>query len=92
MKYKVENVRSSSMLPNTWTITIFTSLKYFDKVICNTLEIEGVIHNQVKEFTRIGNSMVEQTFAFMVHLKMLHCNLRVIKERMDGDIILDFCS
>jgi hypothetical protein len=92
MKYKVENVCSSSMLPNIWTVAIFTSLKYFDKVLRNTLKVERVIHNRIKGFTRIDGSMVEQTFAFMVHLKMLHCNLRVIKERMDEDTILDCCS
>jgi hypothetical protein len=61
MKYEVENVHSSSMLLNTWTVTIFASLKYSDKVLCNTLKVESVIHNRVNGFTRIGSSMVEQT-------------------------------
>jgi hypothetical protein len=63
MKYRVENVCSSSMLFNTSTMTIFASLKYFNKMLHNTLEVESIIHNQVKEFIRIGGSMVETTFA-----------------------------
>jgi hypothetical protein len=63
MKYRVENVCSSSMLFNTSTMTIFASLKYFNKMLHNTLEVESIIHNQVKEFIRIGVSMVETKFA-----------------------------
>jgi hypothetical protein len=59
MKDRVENVCSSSMLFNISTMTIFASLKYFNKMLHNTLEVESIIHNQVKEFIRIGGSMVE---------------------------------
>jgi hypothetical protein len=44
-------------------MTILASLKYFNKMLHNTLEVESIIHNQVKEFIRIGDSMVETTFA-----------------------------
>jgi hypothetical protein len=63
MKDKVENVYSSSMLFNTSSITIFTNLRYFNKVFHNILEVESIIHNQVKGFIRIGGSMVETIFA-----------------------------
>jgi hypothetical protein len=71
MKDRVENVRSSSMLPNTWTMTIFASLKYFNKMFHNTLKVENIIHNLVKEFIRIGGSMVETTFKCGVN-KIVH--------------------
>jgi hypothetical protein len=64
MKDKVENACSSSMLFNASNMTIFfTNLKYFNKMLHNTLEVESIIHNQVKGFIRIGGSMVETTFA-----------------------------
>jgi hypothetical protein len=51
------------MLLNTSTMTIFTNLKYFNKMLHNILEVESIIHNQVKGFIRIGGSVVETTFA-----------------------------
>jgi len=43
-------------------MTIFASLKYFNKMLHNTLEVESIIHNQVKYFIRVGGSMVETKF------------------------------
>jgi hypothetical protein len=43
----------------------------------------------MKGFTRIGGSMVKTTFAFMMYLKVLHWNSKVVKERIGEDTAFD---
>jgi hypothetical protein len=43
-------------------------------------------------FNKIGDSMVEVVFAFMVHLKVLHCNSRAFKLKMGEDEMFNFRS
>jgi hypothetical protein len=72
-------------IAKVWTMIIFTSLKYFNKMFHNTLEVESIIDNLVKEFIRISGSMVETTFVFKVHLKMKHWSSSAVKETISGD-------
>jgi hypothetical protein len=46
------------------------------------MEIESVLHKQTNGFDKIGHFMVEGAFAFMVHLKMLHCSPRALRLKM----------
>jgi hypothetical protein len=46
----------------------------------------------MKGFTRIGGSMVKTTFAFMMHLKVLHWSSKAIKARTCEDTTFDHPS
>jgi hypothetical protein len=46
----------------------------------------------MKRFTRINGSMVKTTFAFMMHLKVLHWNSKAVKEIIGEDTTFDHPS
>lgn len=43
----------------------------------------------INEFNKINESMVKVAFAFMVHLKVLHCNSKTIKLRTGKDLMFN---
>lgn len=78
---RVENVCSSSTLPNTWTASISANLKISIKQFFNSQKMDKVHYSRVKEFTWNGSSIATTTLAFMVHLKMLCCKFMVPSAR-----------
>jgi hypothetical protein len=57
-----------------------------------TLEIESVFHKRMNGFNKIRSSMVEVVFAFMAHLKVLHCSSRALRLKMGEDEMFNFRS
>jgi hypothetical protein len=58
----------------------------------NIFKVKKNFHNQMKGFTRINDSMVKTTFAFMMHLMVLHWSSRVVKVRIGEDTTFDHPS
>jgi hypothetical protein len=55
----------------------------------NIFKVESIFQNQMKGFTRISGSLVKTTFAFTMHLKVLHWSSRAIKEIIGEDTTFD---
>jgi hypothetical protein len=82
MKKRVENVCSSCINPNTWTITIFASLKKIGNECLKMWEASNVLR-----LTWNGASIATTTLDFMVILNMLDYISKPLMDKMDARII-----